>query len=509
MDRKRQASTAAPAANEGAADSELELKLQVPSDALPSLRGALRAHGAKSQRLRAHYFDTANARLARAHVALRLRLEGRRWIQTVKTEGQGVAHRMEHNVRVIGATGRVPEVNASRHASSNAGKVLMASLQAAPNAGLVERYATDVQRLACRIRDARGTTIEAALDTGQVTAGERSMPIAELELEHKGGPTHGLFDVAMAWIQHGGLWLNVTTKAERGDRLLQADKSPPAVRAQQPQLAPGADGAAVMRAVLQSTLAQVIANAGTIAEGHDDAETIHQLRVGLRRLRTVLRELAELSPSIRPEWDGVLARVFEQLGLRRDHETVAAAVRPLLEAAGAPLLLWTPPQQVDPPAVARGTDFQVTLVSMLALAHGDASLFATVAPATARELITQRLDALHRKVQRDGERFTKLPLDTQHQVRKRLKRLRYLAELTGSWWRGDAVRAYLQQLGSAQDALGAHNDVAVAAAAFRTDVQKRPSAWFAAGFLQAHLSVTARVARKALVKAMDQKRFWH
>ena len=71
------------------------------------------------------------------------------------------------------------------------------------------------------------------------------------------------------------------------------------------------------------------------------------------------------------------------------------------------------------------------------------------------------------------------------------------------------MRAYLQQLGSAQDALGAHNDVAVAAAAFRADAQKRPSAWFAAGFLQAHLSVTARAARKALVKAMDQKRYWH
>lgn len=508
MDRKRQTSITAPA-SESAPDSELELKLQVPTDALPSLRAALRAHGARTQRLRAHYFDTANARLARAHVALRLRLEGRHWIQTVKTEGQGVAHRMEHNVRVTGAPGRVPDVSASRHANSNAGKVLMASLQSAPNAGLLERYATDVQRLACRIRDAHGTTIEAALDIGHVASGERSTPIAELELEHKGGPTKGLFDLAIAWIRHGGLWLNATTKAERGERLLQPASPPQPVRAQQPQLAPGADGAAVMRAVLQSALAQVVANAGTIAEGHDAAETIHQLRVGLRRLRTVLRELADLSPSIQPGWDAVLARVFEQLGLRRDHETVAAAVRPLLEAAGAPLLLWTPPQHAAPPVVVREADFQVALVSMLALAHGDADQFASVTPAAARELITQRLDALHRKVERDGARFTKLPLDTQHQVRKRLKRLRYLAELTGSWWRGDAVRAYLQQLGSAQDALGAHNDVAVAAAAFRSDAQQRPSAWFAAGFLQAHLAVTARVARKALVKAMAQKRFWH
>ena len=93
-------------------------------------------------------------------------------------------------------------------------------------------------------------------------------------------------------------------------------------------------------------------------------------------------------------------------------------------------------------------------------------------------------------------------------MRKRLKRLRYLAELTGSWWRGDAVRAYLQQLGAAQDALGAHNDVAVAAAAFRAEAARHPSAWFAAGFLQAHLAVTARRARKALVNAMAHKRFW-
>ena len=319
---KRQTSTAAPAADDNPADSELELKLQVPSDALPSLRTALRGHGAKAECLRAHYFDTPNARLARAHVALRLRLEGRRWIQTVKTEGQGVAHRMEHNVRVSSVPARVPTVDPSRHANSNAGKVLMASLQAAPNPGLVERYATDVQRLACRIRDSRGTTIEAALDIGRVASGERSTPIAELELEHKGGPVQGVFDLAIAWIRHGGLWLNATTKAERGDRLLQPQKDSLAVRAQQPQLSPGADGAAVMRAVLQSTLTQVIANAGTIAEGHDDADTIDQLRVGLRRLRTVLRELAELSASIRPEWDAVLAGVFQQLGLRRDHETV-------------------------------------------------------------------------------------------------------------------------------------------------------------------------------------------
>jgi hypothetical protein len=187
---------------------------------------------------------------------------------------------------------------------------------------------------------------------------------------------------------------------------------------------------------------------------------------------------------------------------------VSAAVRPLLEAVAAPRLTWTPPERVDPVAVVRDTAFQVTLVSILALAHGDAAHFAALTPEATRQGLAKRLDELHRKVDRDGRRFEKLPLEKQHQVRKRLKRLRYLAELTGSLWPGHAVQSYLKRMNAAQDALGHHNDVAVAAAAFHADAREHPAAWFAAGYLQAHLAVTARAARKALVKTLDEKRFW-
>jgi hypothetical protein len=163
---------------------------------------------------------------------------------------------------------------------------------------------------------------------------------------------------------------------------------------------------------------------------------------------------------------------------------------------------------VDPVAVVRDTTFQVTLVQILALAHGEAVQFAELTPQATRELLARRLDALHRQVERDGRRFERLPLEKQHRVRKRLKRLRYLAELTGSLWPGHAVQTYLKRMNAAQDALGHHNDVAVAAEAFRLDARERPDAWFAAGYLQAHLAVTARAARKALVKTLDAKPFW-
>ena len=90
MNLQRPMRIAATAVRDDPPGSELELKLQVPPEALRSLRAALRAHGARSQRLRAHYFDTANARLARAHIALRLR-----WLEPVFVTPR--LHRVHHS----------------------------------------------------------------------------------------------------------------------------------------------------------------------------------------------------------------------------------------------------------------------------------------------------------------------------------------------------------------------------------------------------------------------------
>jgi inorganic triphosphatase YgiF len=488
--------------------AELELKFAVPQQALPSLREALRAHGATSLRLRAHYFDTANGQLARHRVALRLRQEGRRWVQTVKAEGEGAVHRLEHEVRVPAAGARMPTIDPRRHDGSEAGALLAAALRAAPAAALVERHGTDITRLHCQLRDAHGSDIEVALDSGHVSAVSRSLALVELELEHKGGPVQGLFDLAGAWVAHGGLWLCTTTKAERGERLRNDRAPPPATKARPPQLPQDIAGPALMRASLQSALEQVLANVSDIAEGVTAAETIHQARVGLRRLRTVLRELTALSPAISPDWDSVLASTFAKLGERRDEEVVAAAVRPLLQAASAPRLGWAPRALADPVQAVRERSFQLTLIAILALAHAGDERFAPLSSAATRDWVATRLSELQRQVARDGHRFEKLELERQHRERKRLKRLRYLAEVVADLWPRDAVRQYLKSLESAQDALGHHNDVAVAAALFHADAAAHPDSWFAAGYLQGHLPVTARAARKALTEAAQVPCFW-
>jgi len=488
--------------------AELELKFGVPEAALPSLRDALRAHGATALRLRAHYFDTADGALAKQRVALRLRQEGRRWMQTVKTAGDGAVHRLEHEVRVSAVGSRMPAVDPHRHDGTDAGRAVAAALGDAAAAPLVERHATDVQRLHGLVRDARGSVVEAALDVGHISAASRTLPLVELELEHKAGPLQGLFDLADAWVEHGGLWLCTTSKAERGERLRSGQRVPPSTKARPLQLAPDITGPALMRASLQSALEQVLANVSDIAEGVTAAETIHQARVGLRRLRTVLRELAALSPAIAPAWDGVLAATFGKLGERRDEDAVAAAVRPLLQAASAPRLAWASRQLADPVQAVREAAFQRTLIAILALAHAGDERFALLSPAAVRDWVVGRLGGLHRHVVRDGRRFDRLELERQHRVRKRLKRLRYLAELVAGLWPHDAVRRTLKPLEAAQDALGHHNDIAVAAALFRADAVAQPASWFAAGYLQAHLAVSARAARKALTEASRAECFW-
>jgi inorganic triphosphatase YgiF len=249
--------------------TEFELKFNVPRAMLPSLRAALLARGAQRLRLRAHYFDTPCGALARQRVALRLRLEGRHWVQTLKAVGTSTVQRLEHEVPVPGRPGQRPALDLHRHDGSAAGAALAAALQAAAQPVLEERHATDVLRLHCLMVDAQGTQVEAALDIGHALAAGRRDRIAELELEHKGGPLQGLFDLATACVWHGGLWQSTLTKAERGERLRRA---PPA--------APDAVTPAQWRHRLHTALEQVLVSTSELAalgvDGADDGEAVRQ-----------------------------------------------------------------------------------------------------------------------------------------------------------------------------------------------------------------------------------------
>eukprot|EP01035_Chromulina_nebulosa_P059785 gene59785-81797_t len=165
---------------------EFELKFQVPPERRAAVAQALGLAGARRQRLQAAYFDTADGRLCSHRLSLRLRKEGRGWVQTLKAPGDSAVHRLEHNVPRPGRFGEEgPALDVTLHAGTPAGDALQALL-APDETGEVPVlqvvYRADVRRRTVH-REHQGTRVEVALDEGELRAGERQAEVSELEFE--------------------------------------------------------------------------------------------------------------------------------------------------------------------------------------------------------------------------------------------------------------------------------------------------------------------------------------
>src|SRR5512147_777302 len=167
---------------------EIELKLALPpQQAAAFLRRMARRRTLKGtgsvpleQDLVTRYFDTPDFALSAQGVALRVRRVGRRWLQTLKTEGErrgGLSRRVEFEVPV----GRgIPDWQRFPAEAQ-------AYVAEALRAQLVPVFETRFHRTAWLLKGKGGAQIEVALDVGEVVAGERSQPICEIELELKSG----------------------------------------------------------------------------------------------------------------------------------------------------------------------------------------------------------------------------------------------------------------------------------------------------------------------------------
>ncbi|MEH3085259.1 MAG: CHAD domain-containing protein [Xylophilus ampelinus] len=534
---------------------EFELKFQIPADRWAAVEAELRRGGPVTRtRLQARYFDTADGRLAARGIVLRLRKEGARWVQTAKAAGDGLLARHEHEVDLGFADRRRPPAPDLRR---HDGTPLAARLAAAlglpapddrPAAGgasgadpappaLVETFATDIWRLARQDALADGARAELALDKGTVHAGSgaarRSTPIQELEIEHKGGPVGPLVEAAGGWAARHGLWLSTVTKSAHGERLaraLQGDEAPAAaVHARPPAFGHRPGGSRILRAAVEACLAQVLPNASEVAAGSADADQIHQLRVGLRRLRTALRELGRLhagAPPLDAGGEAALAAAFRALGARRDHDNLREDTQPVLQAAGGPPVeigaaagdaAATPPgEAVRAPALQAAL---LALIGFVAADPGDArdgdgdGADASGAPpemrhSAARRRLRKRLRRLRAGIAHDAERFDDLDTETQHGLRKRLKRLRYLAEFVAPLFDAKRADRFLRRIKPALDALGRQQDAATAIEGYRRAAAADPHAWFGVGWLSARQPDAARDSGRALRAAMRAAPFW-
>jgi triphosphatase len=488
---------------------EFEVKLQVPSGAQSKVARAFAL--APPQRLRARYADVGKGQLATRGIVVRMRKEGRRWVQTAKAPGGHAQARLEHNVDVSSpACGEEPAIDLVRHAATPLEGHIRKALDLShddPWPPLVVSFETDVRR---RIIDqpTGGGHTEIAFDVGRVRSGKRSIAICEVEFELKSGAASATVSEACRWAAKYGLSMSSITKSEQGARL-RSGTAPAAAGAKKLVYSEKATLHEARTAILHSCLDQIIANASEVAAGSILAEHVHQLRIGIRRLRTGMRELGVTGQTGAARWENELVRVFRILGEHRDREFVITQQQPQLESAGSPPVDMSAGREALSAAMldaVRSSRFQVTLLELLAHAHRQPRLSSN--EPDAKQVAVARLRKLHRQVCKDGGQFQALAQELQHRVRKRLKRLRYMAELTRPLFAGKEVDDYLERLKPVQDRLGLYNDGLIAHAVYRGLARRQPGAWFAVGWLGARHAEQAAACQREMESLESVKVFW-
>ncbi len=449
---------------------EIELKLAVPESRWEELArspvlSALGAAFGPSRRLAATYYDTRDGKLAADGVAVRVRTDGGRRVQTVKTEGRpGLApERGEWSTTVpAGLDWTALESTDVKALAKRAAK-----------RDLVPVFETDIARRVARI-SLDGAAVEAALDSGEVAAGRRRAPVKELELELIDGAPRAIFALARRLVEAHGLRLSTATKAERG-RALAARTKILAVKAAPLDLSPDLTAAQGAAAAIDSCVAHAAANLEGIVAARAP-EAVHQMRVALRRLRAGLTLFKPVLPeAARERLKAEAGRIAATLGRSRDLDVfLKDTLAPILAKRSddsdlTTLRRQTAAQRRAAWALAVGTASDPrTQLFLLDAAETALDLRMAAAPEDAPSLSALSRRALSKRLAAAsafGARLDQLAAPERHEMRIALKKLRYAVEFFAGLYRGKRVKAYAKALARLQDAFGAFNDAAMAEAA--------------------------------------------
>ena len=454
---------------------EIELKFDIAADAEEELRRSrlLRGVEPRTRSLRAIYFDTPDHRLAANGMALRVRREGERWVQTLKGGGgvQGALHsRDEYETERPDATLDLAALKDTPAAAVLRGEAL----------GPV--FEVSVERTTWCVSLGPSDRVEVALDLGHVRHGRKRAPIREVEIESVEGDPAAVFEAAERLLEKVALHSSSVSKAQRGYALARGEPAAPR-KAVPVALARNASLDTAARRVIAAALTQMQANAPHVPAGDD--EYLHQFRVGLRRLRAAVRQFAELfdADSLRSiradgrwlsrltgearDWDVFAAETLDALeGDARVKESVqearAAARARLAVALGS----------------TRYAAFALRFTRWLARpAHA--------VPRPARVVAARALERQHRKALRALHGVAALAPGERHRVRIRLKRLRYACDALASLFAAKDAEAYIDALAQLQKVLGAAMDARVAMRLVKS--VEASAAWRAAA--RAHLEV--------------------
>lgn len=547
---------------------EIELKFLVPDYKISTIQRQTHIKSAITSQLSAHYFDNLDETLGEHGIAIRIRQDNDNWVQTLKTAGDGIASRLEYNHQLdaeiaekayqektlqpdLSLYKKTPLKKFFKQLTKSGQLIINSPVVEVENAekpleneatennesttetenkpemrSLLNLFSTEMERTT-RLINKDDTSIEVAFDRGHVIHGidnTQTQPIQEIEFELLQGDSEFLFSTAKTWCKRYQLCLSTISKAEKGSLLLQGRAYPEPVKSKLNALILKTDVSQddFLKTVVHNCLLQILPNASAITAGSIDGEHVHQLRVGIRRLRTALKFFADFSDDVNPQWVSSLQETFALLGEYRDREILQIETQPMLEKLGSPKVGWEMDIRLMPIDAVRANDFQLTLLELIEF----------ITPPTkakkkskqklklAKPQVSKVLDELFTTIVSRSEDFAQLTHEEKHDLRKQLKELRYLVEFATPLFaekvkKGKketdsqkALRKFNKRLKFAQEILGHYHDNLVAYHAYKEKAETEPNAYFAVGWLLASKQKTIKDCQKSLKKVRKAKKFW-
>lgn len=501
---------------------EIEIKFQTdPAGLQRALSSGFLAAASKgqTQKLRSIYFDTSSGELRKNGIVLRIRKKEKGSpVLTVKSASAPAnGPFLRYEIEVLSPTLR-PNLSLLDKTTADGLKGIIGKRPLRP------QFKTQIKRRIVLLDSGR-SKIEVALDDGRVVAGKKSVPLREIELELKEGDETDLYDLAAALASELPLQLDFVSKGERGSRIA-AGELPSPVKAKPIRFKRKATLDDAVGAVVSNTLAQFVGNWAPLRET-EDSQSIHQMRISLRRLRTGLAMFKRALPCadfdvLREE----AKRIASALGPARGCD----AFREFLEKG--PLLHLDPPASSktlmaaieerriaaykEARAVIENRDttlFVLKAQSILqrrAWLHVDPKLKPKV---RAKVFAKQALDKLHTRVLKRGKGLADQSDEKRHELRIALKNLRYGAEFFGGLFGRRRIASYVRRISVLQDLLGAHNDGA-SAKHFLRKVPARlggnaeTASGFILGWYARGSSIADKELRKSWKKLKKTRAFW-
>lgn len=470
------------------------------------------------------YYDTPQLGLQKQGVALRLRRQGRRWVQTLKTEDEesGVLQRrVELEVNVTGGVLDIDWLKSLNLAELAGRKLPITAL------GIV--FTSEFERKVAVVEPVAGTNIEVCVDEGAIIAGRKREPICELELELKTGELAPLFELARKLATIPGAHIETRSKAQRGYHLATQIQSAP-VKARAISVPARTNVDSLFAALAFGCMGQLQQNEHGVLHSRN-IEYLHQARVALRRLRSVFSIFSDAIPqdhfTVQLDWLRDLGRLF---GEARDWDVFVTNFLPTASShiEDKTALAGVIKQTRRLRALARrrvrealeSPDYNVQMLFLTQNLHerkwvslrGIEQREIASPPATL--FAAAILSRAHHRVIKQVKQMDWSSSANLHKLRIRIKKLRYSSELLSPLFKHKESRKFLSKLSSMQDILGTLNDAATAArlAGQINTGKNRPENGeviaFLKGYAWAQWRFTLPAFESAWKKFKNAKTFW-